>query len=148
MEMYQQRLYKRLDFSISTLSYDSEVKAFILEDEKREVKVMHETRIPAGRYEILLNTSGNMNVRYRKKFPFHIGMLHLQNVPNFKFIYIHIGNTDDDTSGCLLVGKSHTLDANFIGLSTPVYTALYLRVMEAFTKKEKVFINISDELVY
>ena len=33
-------------------------------------------------------------------------MLHITNVPNFEYILIHCGNTDEHTSGCLLVGDS------------------------------------------
>jgi hypothetical protein len=147
MEIYLQRLYNRADFSIGALFYDNTMKAFVLEDERRIVKVKEETRISAGRYKILLRDAGGMNVRYKKKFDFHKGMLHLQNVPNFQFIYIHIGNDDDDTAGCLLVGKSHEIDKNFIAQSTPIYKALYLRILKALEAGEEVFINITDELI-
>ena len=33
-------------------------------------------------------------------------MLELQDVPNFKYILIHAGNTDEQTAGCILVGDS------------------------------------------
>ncbi|MDC0946504.1 DUF5675 family protein [Nitrospinaceae bacterium] len=31
-------------------------------------------------------------------------MLHLQKVPGFEFILIHVGNADENTAGYLLVG--------------------------------------------
>ena len=34
----------------------------------------------------------------------HQGMLHLQKVPGFEFILIHVGNADENTAGYLLVG--------------------------------------------
>ncbi|KKR55853.1 MAG: hypothetical protein UT94_C0055G0001, partial [Candidatus Uhrbacteria bacterium GW2011_GWF2_40_263] len=82
------------DATVGELYINGNKLCFTLEDEKREVKVMHETRIPAGTYEIKLQKNGEMTKKYAKKFPgIHEGMLWLQNVPNFQFIYIHIGNT-------------------------------------------------------
>ena len=81
---------------------------YCLEDERREVKVMHETAIPVGVYEILYHKSSRFKARYAAKYEWHRDgwMLHLQNVPGFEGILIHPGNTDDDTSGCLLPGTS------------------------------------------
>jgi hypothetical protein len=31
-------------------------------------------------------------------------MIWVQNVPGFKFILIHLGNTISDTEGCLIIG--------------------------------------------
>ena len=42
--------------------------AYTLEDERREDKVMHETRIPAGTYKIKLRTVGGFHGRYVKKY--------------------------------------------------------------------------------
>ena len=64
-----------------------------------------ENRIPAGIYDVRLRKIGGFDGRYKKKFAgFHRGMLHIQDVPNFKYVLIHIGNTDKNTAGCLLVG--------------------------------------------
>ena len=81
---------------------------YSLEDEYRSEKVMHETRVPAGTYKILLRKEGGFHGRYTKKYgpDFHKGMLHVQDVPGFKWILIHTGNTDEHTSGCLIVGDS------------------------------------------
>ena len=59
---------------------------FTLEDEARDTKVMGETRIPAGIYDLKLRTEGGYHNRFLKKFgpAFHKGMIWVQNVPNFK----------------------------------------------------------------
>ena len=36
----------------------------------------------------------------------HKGMLWVRDVPGFEYILIHTGNTDEHTSGCLIVGDS------------------------------------------
>ena len=81
-----------------------EFMCYTLEDEHRDEKVMSETRIPAGEYEIKLRTVGGFNDKYSRRFKdIHKGMLWLQDVPNFKWVLIHCGNTDEHTAGCLLV---------------------------------------------
>jgi hypothetical protein len=68
-----------------------------LEDVEREVKVMHETCIPKGVYRCI-NT---LSQRFGKIMPL------LTNVKNYTGIRIHAGNTDKDTSGCILVGTEY-----------------------------------------
>jgi hypothetical protein len=123
---------------------------YTLEDQRQVKKVKGETRIPAGTYEIKLRTVGGFTKRYEQRFPgMHRGMLWLQNVPGFEYILIHIGNDDDDTAGCLLVGYSCNLDSRngggTIGRSTEAYKDLYKLVIEAMDKGEEVFIAIKDE---
>lgn len=145
MNLKVQRFLKADDFTIGRLSINEVIECYTLEDEKRDKKVMHETRIPAGKYEIKLRTFGGHHERYKVKFPFHKGMLWLQDVPNFKDILIHIGNTDEDTSGCLLVGKTADLLKGTIAQSTVAYTQLYQKVEPELTKGNKVFIEVLDE---
>jgi hypothetical protein len=60
-------------------------------------------------------------------------MLHVQNVPGFEFILIHVGNTDDDTAGCLLVGE-HAIATEGemrVNMSRSAYLKLYPLVVDA-----------------
>ena len=78
-----------------------------LEDEARAVKVAGETRIPAGVYRVDLRREGGFHSRYAERFKsFHRGMIWLRNVPQFSWVLWHVGNTDDDTAGCLLLGNA------------------------------------------
>ena len=115
-----------------------------LEDEYRKRKVKKETRIGQGRYRILLRNAGKMNVDYKERFSFHKGMLHLQDVPNFKWIYIHPGNTDDHTAGCLLVGFRPDFDKPQVRTSTPAYVRVYKLIMAALGRGEEVWITLWD----
>lgn len=147
MRLRVQRLQSYDDYTIGVLYIDGKLQCFTLEDEKRSVKIWGETRIPAGVYNMRLQTAGTMSPRYASRFPFHAGMLHLLNVPNFDGIFIHIGNTDDDTAGCLLLGLSHNMGSNLIGNSTMAYTQAYKKIVKAFTDGDSVTIQILDELL-
>ena len=122
---------------------------YSLEDEYRNEKVKHETRVPAGTYQILLRKEGGFNARYAKKYgDFHKGMLHVQDVPGFQYILIHTGNTDEHTSGCLIVGDSQEnnqlLKNGFIGKSVQAYKRIYTPIAEALEKGEEVTITYTD----
>ncbi len=131
--------------TIGVLELDDKVECFTLEDAYHETKVKHKTRIPIGTYEIKLRDDGGMNVKYHNKFDFHKGMLHLQNVNNFEWVYIHIGNYDTDTSGCILVGNSANLINKSIGDSTKAYKEIYYKILKAYTQNKRVRITIIDE---
>lgn len=126
-----------------------EFLCYTLEDEYREEKVMHETRIPAGTYKVTLRTFGGFHQRYAKRFKdIHKGMLWVRDVPNFEYILIHCGNDDDDTSGCLLVGDTQTSNVNgsdgFVGSSTLAYKQIYPKIAEALLNNEEVTITYVD----
>ncbi len=102
---------------------------YTLEDEFRVKKVSKETRIPAGTYELKLRTEGPLNERYKTRFhDIHEGMIWLQNVPEFEYIYLHCGNDDDDTDGCILVGSY--LRLNKVLNSRSTYRAIYPGIVE------------------
>ena len=122
---------------------------YSLEDEYRNDKIMHETRVPAGTYQIKLRKEGGFNARYTKKYgSFHKGMLHVQDVPGFEYILIHTGNTDEHTSGCLIVGDSQEnnqlVKNGFIGKSVQAYKRIYTPIAEALEKGEEVTITYVD----
>lgn len=138
------RFCSKSDYTIGALLIDSNFKCFTLEDEKRTVKVYGETRIPEGTYDIKLRTTGGFHQRYTKKFgSFHKGMLWLQDVPNFQYILIHIGNKDDDTAGCILVGNV-AYNTGTIGHSTDAYKAIYPIISDELLKGNNVEIKISE----
>ena len=103
---------------------------YTLEDERRALKVKGETRVPAGTYKIDLRTEGGFHSRYDRKYPgVHIGMLHVLDVPNFEYILIHTGNTDEHTAGCLIVNA---------------YKRIYPSIAKAIQQGEEVTIEYID----
>ena len=122
---------------------------YTLEDEYREDKVGGETRIPSGAYEVTLRTVGGFHGRYEKKYgKMHKGMLWVRDVPNFEYILIHTGNTDEHTAGCLLLGDSQQANFGnsdgFVGSSTQAYKRVYPSVAKALEENEKVTITYID----
>jgi hypothetical protein len=122
---------------------------YTLEDEHRDKKVMSETRIPAGTYRITLRTVGGFHGRYSKKYgDMHKGMLWVRNVPNFEYILIHTGNTDEHTAGCLILGNSQQTNFGssdgFVGSSVSAYKAVYPPIADALESGDSVSITYID----
>jgi hypothetical protein len=130
------------DATIGHLEAFGEI-VWTLEDIKREHKVYGETRIPAGCYKLGLRTKGGMTKRYENRFPdMHQGMVWLRHVPLFDYVYIHIGNTAQDTEGCILVGLAK--DENQIVSSTAAYELIYPRIVKSILN-EGCCLIIHDE---
>ena len=119
---------------------------FTLEDQKREVKVYGETRIPEGTYKIEYRKEGGYHNKYSKRFPsIHRGMLEIRDVPNFTHILLHCGNTDDDTDGCLLVGNvvsQNITKDGFLGQSTDCYKRIYPILADILDTQKHLSIKI------
>lgn len=153
MELTLQRIDKGTESSIGFISVIdgliSMLECFTCEDEPRVKKISGKTRIPAGRYEIKLRTEGGKHKRYSELFDYHEGMLWLQDVPGFEWIYIHIGNTHNDTLGCILTGTApnhyYADGGGSVSNSTVAYKRLYRKVVDAL-RQGPVFITVKDEV--
>ena len=138
------------DSTIAELTFSNDpFLCYMMEDERRETKVQGETCIPLGHYEILLKTdSPKFEQRYRNRFPdMHRGMLWLQDVPGFSWVYIHMGNLEKHTEGCLLPNLVPMMlpDGEFRGArSEEAYVAIYKRVIAAMDSGERVFVEVAE----
>lgn len=108
-------------------------ECYTLEDQYQAVKVWGETCIGEGSYKIKFKKWGGFHEKYKVRYGAdHYGMLHVQDVPNFKDILIHTGNTDEHTAGCLLLGETQQdLDMGkdgFIGSSKNAYLKAYKKI--------------------
>jgi len=150
MELKVLRYSDNGESTLGLLFIDGVFECYTLEDEARTYKVFNETRIPEGTYEIKLRTEGEHHAKYMRKFgDLHKGMLWLQDVPDFQWVLIHIGNDDDDTAGCLLVGSksnNNQYGVGYIEGSTDAYTKMYEKVSKALINEEEV--NITYERIY
>lgn len=137
--------------TLGLLFLDGKFQHYTLEDEPRERKVMHKTRIQAGTYKIGLRLFGGHHVIYSKLAAtrsIHKGMIQLFDVPNFKDILYHIGNTHLDTSGCILPGDTVTNNliktSAKLGESTNAYVRTYPKLVEYIEKSKNPIIQIID----
>ena len=118
MQIRVPRTIKTGKSTIGEMFVDGVFQCFTLEDTERKfgVKVYGETAIPLGTYPVTLEFSP----KFCRRVP------HIQNVPGFSSILIHPGNTDADTEGCVLVGKTHAPD--FIGQSRIAFEELFRKL--------------------
>ena len=106
------------------------IKFYTLEDTIRDNKLYGKTAIPKGRYRVVISYSP----RFKQLMPL------LLNVPNYKGVRIHWGNTAEHTEGCILVGFTKAKD--FIGESRKAYAEL-MKILNRVNKKEAIWITIS-----
>ena len=123
---------------------------FTLEDQRRRgEKVAGETSIPPGTYELLLRFEGGMHQSYLRRFldlPHH-GMLWLQNVPEFEWVYLHVGNDPEDTKGCPLLGSTPNVNAEgefSVYQSTAAYRTVYPMLAEPLVAGERVVLQVTE----
>ena len=122
--------------TLGLLFVDNSFECFTLEDEERVVKIKGETRIPEGTYQVKKReVLSGLTKKYRDRFDFFDYHFMLQDVPGFEYVYIHIGNDETNTDGCLLVGdgvKSNRFDEkNNLQSSTSAFERLYKRLSGA-----------------
>lgn len=113
MKLELKRIHKTENSTIGELFVNGVFECYTLEDKEREVKVQNETAIPKGTYKVIINRSNR----------FKIDLPLLLKVPNFEGVRIHSGNSNHDTEGCILVGKTRATD--FIGSSRVAFKNLF-----------------------
>lgn len=123
--------------------------SYVLEDEHRDVKVAKETRIQEGFYELVIRHDLTPKTKeYQKRYDWFEKHIEIKNVPNFTGVYIHIGNTDDDTDGCLLLGDkadNNQVNNGMIEVSTVAFKRFYLKVYGHLNSGGKAFLEIRNE---
>lgn len=105
------------------------------------LKVKHKTAIPTGIYTIAM---GVKSPKYstKQKYKFTEGrMPRLLSVPGFDGILIHPGTTQNDSSGCLIVGQNKEVGKVINSYAT--FTTLWAILNEAYSKKERIIIEIT-----
>lgn len=113
MKLLLKRKFKGDVYTIGDLYIDGEFFCNTIEDKVRNLsatcpntpkwiackckeKVYAETAIPPGTYKVSLDESP----KFKRVLP------RLHNVPHFLGILIHSGNSENDSSGCIIVGRN------------------------------------------
>ena len=91
--------------TLSQLYINDVFQCYLLEDKIREVKLPKQTAIPTGVFKLTLNTWGAKNTEYQRLWgTMHKGMIEIDNLGSFDYVYIHLGNNYKQTAGCPLCG--------------------------------------------
>lgn len=118
MKILLKRIYKKEKYTIGNLYINNVFFCNTLEDTDRGLtsqmsleeikskKIYGETAIPTGTYSINMNTvSPKFKDRAWAK-PYKGILPRLENVKGYEGVLIHVGNNQEATSGCLLVGEN------------------------------------------
>lgn len=109
MELRVKRVALKSDYTIGRLYVNGEYVCDTLEDAVRDTKIYGKTAIPCGTYKITMDVvSPKFKDRSWAK-PYDGKLPRLIDVPNYEGVLIHVGNTAEDTSGCLLVGQNRVV---------------------------------------
>jgi len=134
------RIAKKGGYTIGKLYMDDVFFCDTLEDKDRgltsemtteeiaKIKVKHETAIPTGTYNVIVNVSP----RFKRELP------RLLNIKGFDGILIHRGNTAKDTSGCILVGENKEVGKVINS------TEYELRLVKLLKKYEHISIEVKS----
>lgn len=135
MELLLKRIAKRNTYTIGKLYIDGVPFCDTLEDTSRglcqnmsldeikRLKIVGKTAIPTGTYPVTLAIQ-SPRFSKKKQYAFCKGYLpRLLNVKGYEGVLIHIGNTDKDTEGCILVGENKKV--GMVLNSTATFTKLY-----------------------
>ena len=124
MKLELKRIAKKDKYTIGHLYVDNKFFCDTLEDPDRGLtstmnlteikakKIKGDTAIPTGTYKITLDIASPKYSNF-SKYPYvkFCGgkMPRLLNIPGYKGVLIHAGNTQKDTEGCLLVGENRVV---------------------------------------
>lgn len=134
------------DCTLGDIFIDGVWEGYTLENRPHEEKVQGDTRIDAGIYDVeFREIVSGLTQTYREKYPWFEFHIQIMDVPNFDYVYIHIGNKAKDTDGCVLVGSSQSFSEAFIGSSTTRYKEIYKKISSALKQGIKVTLIIEDE---
>ena len=119
MELVLERKWKKSNYTIGILLIDNKKFCEVIEDKDRglkdsmtteQIKLIKKpnmTAIPTGTYDVTLDVFSSKfgNIPFYKKVC-NGKLPRLLNVKGFEGILMHCGNTQLDTSGCLIVGEN------------------------------------------
>ena len=119
------------DACIGDLYIDGTYFCNTLEDLPREVKIDGKTCFSAGEYEVgFREVLSRMTKRYQKKYPWFTWHLEIKDIPNFLYVYLHIGNRAKNTDGCVLLGQWINKKKPFVFNSGKTFEKFYLMVSD------------------
>lgn len=144
MELILERRYFAEDYTAGKLYLDGKFMCDTIEDKVRDLdkeeKVWGKTAIPYGTYRITMDIVSPKFASYSQYK--HIGgkLPRLLDVPHFDGILIHIGNTAEDSHGCIIVGQY--MGKGKVVNSTTTFNNLYTHLLRGKVRGEQITITI------
>lgn len=115
----------KFKFKGNQYQFTNQFRGFGIEDPIRDVKIYGKTAIPSGVYPLTLTHSPKFSKSYFHndegiiiqankrineaailEYPKEHPLVLINNIPNYKRVLIHWGNTVNDTEGCYIVGST------------------------------------------
>lgn len=149
MKLKLDRKYKLPEYTIGKLYIDGEYFCDTLEDTDRGLssdmpfqeiikrKIQGKTAVPTGTYKITMNV---VSPRFKNRTwakPYQGKLPRLIDTIGFEGVLIHVGNSPEDTLGCILVGKN-TIKGKITN-STSTFHSLMKKLLE---DKDNIIITI------
>lgn len=132
------RLYINGQYFCDTLEdIDRGLTSNMSEEQIKNIKVYGQTAIPKGRYKINMNTVSPKFKNRTWAKPWGGKLPRLEEVPGYEGVLIHVGNTKEDTLGCILVGENK-VKGQVINSRTTFNTLMKILTEE----KESIYIDI------
>lgn len=97
---------------------------------------------------MLLNVPSFDARKYRARFTWFEWHIEVAGVPGFKNVYIHIGNSKEDTEACILLGDSvnnNQMELGFISSSSQAFKRFYQLIYPKLKAGEEIKLTITDE---
>lgn len=143
MKIEVRRIAKKKDYTIGRMYVDGKYVCDTLEDAVRDAKIKHVTAIPEGEYKVAMGIVSPKysqakyawGVKYNGKLP------RLLDVPKYDGVLIHVGNSNKDTSGCILVGRN-TIVGKLTESTKTFYNLMDKWLIPAMKRCESITIEI------
>lgn len=153
MKLELKRRYKGEKYTIGSLYVDGKYFCDTIEDRDRGLdcsmslheisrkKVYGETAIPTGSYPIDM---GTVSTKFRLREwarPYGGKLPRLLGVPYYSGVLIHVGNTEKDSLGCILVGENK-VKGQVVNSAATFKRLMDNHLVPASQRGEQIWINI------
>ena len=151
MKLTLNRIARKETYTIGRLYIDGQYYCDTIEDKDRdanrngvfdneEQKLSSQTAIPNGTYRITMKVQSQRYSNHPNYSRCKGYLPRLLNVPSFEGVLIHIGNTAQDSAGCILVGRNKVVGKVLDSKAT--FWPLYDRMKAADDRGEEISITV------
>lgn len=122
---------------------DRGLNSSMTEEQIRAVKIQSQTAIPYGTYALTIDVVSPRFSQRAVYNPIKGKLPRLLDVKGFDGVLVHIGNTERDTAGCVIVGKN--TNKGMVTDSNRTFFQLYTQFQRAKAKGEKITWEITKK---